>query len=402
MNILFIHPNFPAQFRYMAQWFGSHGHRTVFATENLRPEWVIPGVVKVAYKAKPVDTAQPTLFQPLHQAAAHAEAVLHLGRELKKRGFVPDVVCGASGWGGTWFIRDVFPQARLVGYFEWYYDPDSADSQFGIAEPLLDHRRINLRLRNTVMINDLLTCDACITPTQWQRQQFPEPFRDTLKVLHDGIDTEYFSPEPSIPLSIPNLPLTGDETIVTYATRGMEPYRGFPQFIESLPQILDELPDCHVVIAGEDRVCYGARRSDGKTWKQAMLEKIALPAERVHFIGRLPYGHYRQLLRRSTVHVYLTRPFVLSWSLLEAMSCGCAVVASDTEPVHEVIRDGENGVYADFQSPADIAQKVIEMAKRGPEAGEMRRQARETVVKNYSLSSNLPRQLQILANIGEQ
>lgn len=380
----------------MAQWFGRNGHRVVFATENARPEWEIPGVAKAVYKLPPTTAQQSTLFQPLHQSAAHAEAMFHVGQQLQKQGFVPDVVCGASGWGGTWFARDLFPKARLVGYFEWFYSPESPDSLFDRQEPLSAPRRASIRLRNTVMINDLLACDICITPSEWQRQQFPAAFRDKLIVLHDGIDTDYFSPESGSPLDIPGLALTGREKIITYATRGMEPYRGFPQFIESLPQLLAEVPECHVIIAGEDRICYGAKRADGKTWKQVMLEKVALPSERVHFVGRLPYGQYRQLLRCSSVHVYLTRPFVLSWSMLEAMSCGCLVVASDTEPVREVIHDEVNGLFVDFHSPEKITRRVVDALKYGPMLDVVRENARHTIRQRYDLSAILSRQISII------
>jgi glycosyltransferase involved in cell wall biosynthesis len=397
MNILFIHPNFPAQFRHMAQWFGRNGHKVVFATENPRPEWEIPGVVKAVYKSRKPAAEGPPLFQPLQPASAHAEAMLVLGEDLKKRGFDPDVVCGASGWGPTWFARDLFPKARLVGYFEWFYNPESADSMFDRKEPLSAARSAQLRLRNTVMVNDLLACNLCITPSKWQRQQFPAAFQDRMVVLHDGIDTQYFSPDEASPLEIPGLPLSGREKIVTYATRGMEPYRGFPQFIEALPRLLAEVRDCHVVIAGEDRICYGAQRSDGKSWKQAMLERVPLPAERVHFVGRLPYGQYRQLLRCSKVHLYLTRPFVLSWSMLEAMSCGCLLVASDTEPVREVVRDEVNGLLVDFHDPHKIAERIIDALGLGSFAATIQENARATIVERYDLEKILARQISLLA-----
>jgi glycosyltransferase involved in cell wall biosynthesis len=396
MNILFIHPNFPAQFRHMAQWFGRNGHKVVFATENARPEWEIPGVIKAVYQLGKNPKGQTGLYQPLLQSAAHAEAMFRLGEDLKKRGFIPDVVCGASGWGSTWFAKDIFPQAKLVGYFEWYYDSDSADSMFDRQEPLSPVRRAGLRLRNTVMVNDLLACDLCITPSKWQRQQFPAIFQDRLIVLHDGIDCEYFSPEAKPRLNIPGLPLSGEETIITYATRGMEPYRGFPQFIEALPQVLSSNSDCHVVLAGEDRVCYGAQRGDGRTWKEIMLERVSLPTDRVHFVGRLPYGQYRQLLRCSSVHVYLTRPFVLSWSMLEAMSCGCLLVASDTEPVREVIQDEVNGLLVDFHDPNKISARILYALAHRHSLEVLRHNARETMRKRYNLPTVLNRQISLL------
>ncbi len=252
--------------------------------------------------------------------------------------------------GGTWFLRDIFPKARLIGYFEWYYHADSSDVRFGRKQEPTISRRILLRLRNPVIVNDLLACDSCITPTAWQKAQFPEQFQGQFEVIHDGINTAFFSPRKTV-LNISSLPLTGEEEIITWATRGMEPYRGFPQFIEALPALLQARKNAHVVIAGEDRSCYGPPRADGLTWKKYMLKRVKLPSERVHFTGSLPYGEYRSLLRCSSAHIYLTRPFVLSWSMLEAMSCGCLVIGSDTEPVREVLTDRKNGLLCDFFSP---------------------------------------------------
>ncbi len=390
-NILFIHPNYPAQFRHIAALLGKGGCRCVFLTANTRKDWQIAGVQRVVYTpAKKAATKAEGIFADLHRAEAHAEAVLQACVALKKKGFVPDVVYGASGWGGTWFMRDLFPGARLAGYFEWFYDADSADVRFDKKDEPALRSRVNLRLRNTVIVNDLLACDVCITPSRWQCRQFPSLLRDRLSVLHDGIDTDYFRPAPG-PLHIAGLPLRGNEEIITYATRGMEPYRGFPQFMQALAIVLAERPQAHAVIAGEDRTCYGSPRADGRTWKEVMLDQVRLPQERVHFTGGLPYGQYRRLLCRSSVHVYLTRPFVLSWSLLEAMACGCLVVASDTEPVREVIEQGRNGLLCDFFAPESIARTVLQALERQGSLQSVREEARKTIVSRYALHDVLPR-----------
>ena len=397
MRVLFIHPNFPAQFRHLARWFGAKKEgQVLFATANPRPGWEIPGVKKAIYTTNLAGLDEKSLLFPLKRAAAHAEAVFQLCVDLKKKGFYPDILYGHTGWGGTWLVREVFPKARFVGFFEWFYHPESPDASFDRTGPPTEHHRADLRLRNTVMLNDLISGHAAITPTRWQQQQFPPGFRKRLHVLHDGIDTDFFRPDPESKPDIPGVPLFGGEKIVTYATRGMEPYRGFPQFIEALPQILREVPDSHAIIAGADRVCYGAKRKDGRSWKEVMLDRVPLPRHRVHFVGTLPYDRYRALLRASSVHVYLTRPFVLSWSCLEAMACGCVVVGSDTEPVREVIKDGENGFLADFHSHRDIAQKVVAALHYGDMMDGIRKRARETVQNRFDLSKLLPRQLAVL------
>ena len=217
--------------------------------------------------------------------------------------------------------------------------------------------------------------------------------------MHDGVDTDYFSPVPETGLVLPHLDLSGVKKIVTYASRGMEPYRGFPQFIESLPHVLEADRECHVVIAASERVCYGDPLPDGKSYKDLMLAKVPLDFKRVHFVGALPYGQYRKVLQAPSVHVYLTRPFVLSWSLMEAMSCGCAVVGSNTEPVREVIRDGVNGVLADFFSPKDIAEKIIGTLTYPSFTKEMRQKARETILRRFSLKKLLPRHLGLMHHL---
>ena len=371
------------------------GYHCVFLTTNARKDWTIPGVQRLLYK--PVEQkGKPGVFSNLRVAESHAEAAVQACVELKKKGFMPDVVYGASGWGGTWLVRDVFPKARLAGYFEWFYDADSADVRFGNREEPGLQNRINLRLRNTVIVNDLLSCDLCITPSQWQKSQFPPALQDKLSVLHDGIDTGYFCPGNG-PMGFAGLPLQGDEEIITYATRGMEPYRGFPQFMQALALVLAERPQAHAVIAGEDRICYGSPRPDGTSWKEYMLSQVALPMDRVHFTGSLPYAQYRQLLRSSTGHVYLTRPFVLSWSLLEAMACGCLVVASDTGPVQEVLRHGYNGLLCDFFSPRAIARSVLQALEEQEQLKPLRDAARNTIVSRYELTTLLPQLERMLA-----
>ena len=397
-KILFIHPNFPAQFRHIAALLGGRGYHCVFLTTNARKDWTIPGVQPLLYKPLQ-QQSKAGVFSSLRAAKSHAEAVVRACVELKKKGFVPDVVYGASGWGGTWLVRDAFPKARLAGYFEWFYDADSPDVHFGGKGETGLQSRINLRLRNTVIVNDLLTCDLRTTPSQWQKSQFPPALRDKLSVLHDGIDTGYFCPG-SRSLGLAGLPLQGDEEIITYATRGMEPYRGFPQFIQALALVLAERPQAHAVIAGEDRICYGSPRPDGTSWKKYMLSQVHLPMDRVHFTGGLPYGQYRDLLRCSTVHVYLTRPFVLSWSMLEAMACGCLVVASDTEPVREVLRHGHNGLLCDFFSPRAIAGSVLQALEKQEQLKPLRQAARNTIVSRYELTALLPQLERMLVGTG--
>jgi glycosyltransferase involved in cell wall biosynthesis len=214
-------------------------------------------------------------------------------------------------------------------------------------------------------------------------------------VIHDGIDTQFFSPEPGAKLVLPGLDLSHVNEIVTYATRGMEPYRGFPQFMAAVALIQKRRPNCHVVIVGDDRVAYSKPLPNGNTYKQQMLEQLPLDRSRLHFTGSLPYSQYRQVLRASSAHIYLTYPFVLSWSLLEALSCGCLVIASNTSPVTEVMEDRKNGLLVDFFAPEAIADRVDE-ALEGKDMEGLRDRARNTILDRYGLITLLPQQMQWL------
>ena len=400
MRILFVHMNFPAQFRNLAGFLGRDSqNEVVFAAMNENPGWDIPGVRKAVF------VRDATIFPEGHainakfwDASCRASGALRLAVELRRQGFVPDIICGHSGWGPTMYLRDVFPEAAFVGYFEWFYDTASADMRFS-GKPLSLGARMEVRSNNIPILMDLAGCTHGICPTRWQLEQFPLEFRSKISVIHDGVDTDYFSPEPAVRLALPGLDLSGATEIVTYATRGMEPYRGFPQFLEAAVEVVKQRPGCHVVIGGNDSSHYGPPPEPGKTWKEVLVERLQPDPERIHFVGSLPYGHYRTLLRASTVHVYLTRPFVLSWSFLEALSCGCLVVASDTEPVREVASDGHNALLTDMRSPGAIAGRIMEALQNRSDLDGIRKQARQSVLDRYDVRKVLPLQLDVLRRV---
>ncbi|QGY38707.1 glycosyltransferase [Pseudodesulfovibrio cashew] len=405
MRVLFTHNNFPAQFRHLCEHLGrTPGNSVVFATRNPRPEWSIPGVVKAVFE--PDGPSSGESYAPaarMEESVRHGVGMLRLCHKLRAEGFVPDLIVGHSGWGQTLFLRDAFPEVPFLGYFEWYYDADGEETLFD-GRPRSAGERAPLRLRNTAILHDLVSCTAGITPTRWQKAQFPQEFHSKLTRLHDGINTRYFAPAEEGPLppealELPDTDLTGATELVTYCSRGLEPYRGFPQFYESLPAILDARPGCHVLIVGEDRVCYSPTLPDNGSYKDLMRGKVAVDESRVHFTGPLPYGLYRQVLQASTVHVYLTWPFVLSWSFLEALSCGCLVVGSDTAPVREVLVHERNGLLTDFRSPAAIAQSVITGLEHREDLAPLRTAARQTILDDYCLSKSLPAQLDLMTKL---
>jgi glycosyltransferase involved in cell wall biosynthesis/parvulin-like peptidyl-prolyl isomerase len=396
MRILFLHPNFPAQFRHVAAALAKDSSNQVFFGTT-RHEGSLPGVTKVFYKAK--REARPETHhyaRPLENAVLQGQAVFRMAEQLKARGFVPDIVYGHSGWGPTLFIKDIFPQAKLLCYFEWFYHAHGSDADFDPNEPLTVDDEARIRIKNAPILQDLYSCDRGLSPTYWQRQQFPSEYQSKINVLHDGVDTDFFCPKPGAKLVLPskNLDLSHVDEIVTYATRGMEPYRGFPQFLEAVALLQQRRPNCHVVVVGENRVAYGKKLADGQTYKDLMLDKLPIDQSRIHFTGWLPYEEYLQVLQASSAHVYLTRPFVLSWSLLESLSTGCLVVASRTLPLMEVIQDGVNGFLADFFSPQEICSSVEEALNHPDKMASIRAKARETVEKYYNLSLLLPKHLQ--------
>ena len=396
MRVLFLHPNFPGQFLNLASFLArDKANEVVFLTQ--RQETELAGVKKVLFEVRPY---QPHEIHPyimsVEKALMQGEAACMKALELKKNGFNPDIVCGHSGWGSTMFMKDVFPQAAFIGYFEWYTNSRGGCLDFDPQAPLDLDTAFSARMSNIPLLTDLYTCDAGLSPTYWQRSQFPHEFHEKIRVIHDGIDTDYFQPDIEAERFFPEvgLDLRKAKEIVTYVGRGMEPYRGFPQFMEAVALLQQRRPECHVVIVGADRMAYGGRKAPhGKTYKEWMLDKLDLDLTRLHFTGPLPYYRYRQVLQMSSVHVYLTVPFVLSWSMLEAMASECLLVASATKPVQEVIEDGVNGFLTDFFDEGKLADKLCEVLAQRDGLQAVRRQARNTIVQRYAMLSQLKEQV---------
>lgn len=401
MKILFTHRNFPAQFVHLAAYLGKDSaHQVVFMTE--REEGQMPGVAKVLYKPHRLPAPEVHPFvRELEGAVLAGQAAANAALQLRTQGFVPDLIVGHSGWGSTLFLKDIFPQAKMIGLFEWFYRAHGSDVEF-IEKNVSLESQARIRLKNSTILEDLAACDAGYCPTYWQQSQFPNAYADKLRVIHDGIDTSWCVPCPGAVLKLPHLSLdlAGASELITYVGRGLEPYRGFPEFMKAMELVLRKRPKAHVVIVGnQEEVFYGARRKDGRTHKDAVLDLVDIDLERVHFTGHLPKPLYLQVLQASTVHVYMTVPFVLSWSMLEAMSCGCTVVASNTKPVTEVINDGVNGLLAEFQDPTAIADAIVTALKSGDLRKGISQRARQTVLDRFEVNSMLQKQLQFFQGV---
>jgi glycosyltransferase involved in cell wall biosynthesis len=401
MKILFVHQNFPGQYRHLAGHLAAvPGNQVVFITQ--RVNGALPGVRTLVYKPqREVNKHLHHYLRDTEAGVLNAQAVARVALDLKKSGFVPDVMVGHNGWGEIWYLKDVFPHSPLLGYFEFFYRMHGTDVGFDPSEKQSVDTAPRIRTKNLGNLLGLQAADCGQCPTAWQKSTYPELYQPMLHVVHEGIDTDLAVPDDQARLRVPgsDLELAAGDEMLTYAARNLEPYRGFPSFMRSLPAILDARPQVQVLVVGGDEVSYGARLPQGQSYRQEMLTELGdrLDQRRVHFLGKLPYPAFLKVLQISRVHVYLTYPFVLSWSMLEAMAAGCLVVASRTAPVEEVVRDGENGVLVDFFSPPEIAARVIAALAEPAHFAQLRVRARQSVVAAYDLKRIcLPAQLQLI------
>jgi glycosyltransferase involved in cell wall biosynthesis len=400
VNILFLHPNMPAQFKHLAPALARDPtNRVIYLTKRSNVE--IPGVQRVTYKPpRAVHPTTHTYLQRYENAVLHGQQVVRVGLTLQGRGFVPDLVIAHSGWGDAIFIKDVFPNTKFVNYAEFYYSAQGADAGFGETDPLDIDKICRVRMRNSHLLQAMESCDRAITPTQWQRDRHPVDFHHKLSIIFDGVDTAVMHPDSLARFTLKDgRQLTQADEVITYVSRNLEPYRGFPTFIRALPEILRRRPSAQVVIVGGDEISYSPAAPDGKTWKDTMLAEVGLDLSRVHFTGRVSYESFRTLMQVSSVHVYLTVPFILSWSCVEAMATGCIIVGSRTPPVQEFIEDGRNGFLVDFFDHATLAKQVDHVLTHRDLLGAIRRRARDTVLAQYSLADCLPRQMQLLRDV---
>ncbi len=400
MKILFVHQNFPGQYVRLAPALASRGHEvTTIGGPRSRP---LPGIRHERYRL-PADTLSAThgLARDFEAKMVRAEAVAGLALKLRQAGYRPDLVLGHSGWGETVFLKDVWPDAKLVSLVEFVYGASGADVGFDPEFSGNGAESVSLvRGRNAAVLLAMDASDSIVAPTKWQASRIPPNYSDRTSVIHDGIDTTAVRPDPAASISLARDSVVcraGDE-IVTFVARNLEPYRGFHSFMRALPEILEARPKARAVIVGGDGVSYGQPPPPGQTWKAMMLAEVgsSLDMSRVHFVGQIPYGTYVRLLQVSAAHVYLTYPFVLSWSMLEAMAAGCLVIGSATPPVQEVLRHGENGLLVDFFSPDDIAGRVIEVLETPRRYADLRDAARGTAKRYDFRGACLPRHLDLL------
>lgn len=395
MNIIFIHQNFPGQYRHLVKQFLADGqNRLVGICQPQAPgirDKVFIKVLKSVYKPhrEPAKTTHPYL-KNVEKNIVTGQGVARTLLALKKKGFNPDLAFAHLGWGEALYFKDVFPDVPLIGYCEFYYHGNGADLGFDPAFPATIDDRMRIRTWNATQLISLASADICVSPTQWQKSLYPSEFRNKIRVIHEGVDTEQVKPDYGVRLTLPGgMILTKDREVITYTARGLEPYRGFHVFMRAAEEICRRRPNCHIIITGSDEARYGKKLPGGMSWREKMLKKVTIDPARVHFMGYVPYETHLKILQVSSAHVYLTVPFVLSWSMLEAMAAECVVIGSATPPVQEFIDDGRNGLLVDFFSPQRIADRVDEVLDDPDRMRHLGKAARNAIVEHYEVRNKL-------------
>ena len=378
MRLLFSHSNYPAQFRRLLPALLSEGHEIVFLCSQ--KEWHAPplseGLRLVPFKTHRV--SKPEFLHPylrrFEDVILSGQGAFRAAKQLLSEGWEPDVIISHIGFGSGLYLPDCFPNSKKIGNIEWFYRPYGSDVDFLSRGFVEDDRKLRLRTWNAQLLLEAESCDQLVTPTNWQWQQLPSDLQQRTSIIHEGIDFDVLSCLKANPPSmLKALPTSKDIEWVTYVSRGFEEYRGFPQAMKALELIQKRRSNVHLAIAGSDVVAYGSGRDDGRTWKQWAEEDLDLDPLRTHWLGSIQESEYHVLLAHSKAHLYITVPFVLSWSLLEVMAAGCPIVASKTSPVEEVLQNQLNALLVDFWDPlaqADALDKILSSPKEAKNMGQ--------------------------------
>jgi glycosyltransferase involved in cell wall biosynthesis len=414
MKLLFIHQNFPGQFKHLAPALAAQGHEVMALTLPRKPMVVLPGVKVAHYRIS--RSSSPSVHPWLldfETKVIRGEACFEAALALKRRGFRPDVIVAHPGWGESMFLKEVWPDSKLGLYAEFHYLEKGGDTGFDpeftkddLAQPC------RLKLKNLNSDLQFRMADAALSPTLWQASTYPDEVRHRITVAHDGIDTQWIQPRADVRLTIDeSLQLSRQDEVITYFARNLEPYRGYHIFIRALPEILKRRPKARVLVVGDQGTSYGRKpdpqKDGGHSWKDIFISEVRGQISdedwaRVHFLGTVPHPTLVQIMQLSRVHLYWTYPFVLSWSLLEAMSAGCCILASDTGPVREVIRPGQTGVLVDFFDVKGLVTQLEALLDDAPLRARLGAGARALAVAEYDLQTCcLPKQLRWVQALAE-
>jgi glycosyltransferase involved in cell wall biosynthesis len=403
MNVLFVHNNFPGQYKHIARALARDPQvRMVAIGSSASHE--MNDVKLLRYSLTDVDVSTTHPFARRFDMECHrAEQVLYAMSSLASSGFVPDLIMAHPGWGETLPLRTIFPDAHILLYCEFFYGKHGRDVGFDpeFSETGADGH-VALHLKNASTLLALEDCDFGISPTEWQRSTFPKQYQQKITMIHEGVDVDIVKPNPDAVLRLSSgREFRRSDEVATFVARNLEPLRGYHTFMRALPRIMAERPRAEILVIGGDGVSYGASPPPETTWKSVFFDEVAnqIDRRRIHFTGRLPYADYLSALQISSAHIYLTYPFVLSWSLLEAMSAGCVVIGSDTAPVREVLNN-ENGLLVPFFDTEQLAERVIEALTYPRRFHGIRAEARRTVLGQYDLARVcLPKMMAFIQNV---
>ena len=398
-TILFVHRHGPGQFLHLAGHLVRQGHDVVMLCET--SDQAVIGVKVIQHRPVGPDRGGKSAVDYQTRVGTSAAEAMD---EWRQRGGAPDIIVGHSGWGSLLFAKDVFPGTPLLAYCEHYYRHKGADVGFDPSETIGIDDIARLKARNFAQVTTLLSADAGLSPTRWQQSGYPEALARRIGVIHEGINTQFCRPDANAQFVLPDgRTLRAGDPVVTYAARNLEPYRGFPQFMRAAAELTRINPAAVIVVAGADGTSYGAGPRSGGSWREAMLRETGIDPARIHFVGTLPHEALIRLFQVSAAHVYLSYPFVLSWSMLEAMSAGVLLIGSDTPPVAEFVRHERNGILVPFFDTTALTDTLAEALAGRKGALEMRQAARQTIIDQVAMSRSLARQTALIERmIGTQ
>lgn len=386
-DILFVHNNFPGQFGFIAGAMVAQGHRCVaLGSKTAR---ATPGV-KVAHWSINRGTTNG-----IFDAATRAEADFIRGRgaaesalTLQKQGFDPEIIIGHPGWGETIFLGEVFPKAKQLLHGEFYYRSEGGDVGFDPEFGELSmEERFRIHAKNATMAMAYADATRIVCPTPFQASVLPPAFQPKISVIHEGVDTNSIGPRPNASFTLADGRVLDRSTpVITFINRRFEPLRGYHVFMRALPRLMAEVPDAQVLLIGhEGGRGYGQEAPKGQTWRDHFLDEVRdrVDMDRLHFTGALPHDKLHEAMRISAAHIYYTYPFVLSWSLIEAMACECLILGSNSRPVRDAITSGENGLLNDFFDLDALSQTMIAACQRPDDFAHLRKAARATAIARF-------------------
>jgi len=408
MKILFVHNNIPGQYKHLLTYYSENTEYEVAcigdASNAIQEQSFNKNIHIYNYKmpSKIIGHKHPYISN-FEVQVLRGQHTACKADEVKKNGFKPDVICVHPGWGEGLYLRDVFPDAKILTFCEFYYNSKNADVDFELEKPLPLEKLQQIRTKNAAQLISIAAGDWGVSPTNWQKNQYPEIIRKRIIVIHDGIDTDIAKPNKDAYIVMSRAgKIKADDEIITFVSRNLEPYRGFHIFVQALPLIQKKRPKARIIIVGGNERGYGSAPPSKTTYRDLFMSRVKdkVDMSRIYFLGRIPYTQLINLLQISAAHVYLTYPFVLSWSMLEAMACGCAVIGSRTQPVEEVIEHGKNGILVDFFSPEEIAEAVDDVLTNKEKKNSLGKAAREAILQKYDLKKIcLPAQIKLIDDL---